>query len=304
MASETIYLLSANAYVEFKWYLHEEGETLPVQGTEPESWVILNRDVNRIHPQHAGFALVYDSNNRPNTIFTGLLAETRINGGGKIQDTLILVSPDQALTENQKLLMHAFFHDIGKTDSKQNDEFYNFSCLSSLSNAIEDKMEHGISLNPYRFNEAVNSLKQLVETHETRGPSISVPVQVSIPSEQNENGNTIIPLPAGIYPHTQKTRRALADTLLAQEWPFQEHPHKPVVAIITQFVRAKNLGNDVIWGLTDDPSAGKQLASDSQETHHKTHNNNNRLPNKNDSFYQIITSLLLNSMRMVRRLFR
>ena len=249
LITETVYLLSANAQVEFKWYRHEAGETQPVQGTEPESWLILNRNINRIHPQHAGFALVYDSNNRPNTIFTGLLAETRMSGGGKIQDTFILVSPDQTLTENQKLLMHAFFHDIGETVSAHDEAFYNFSCLSSLSSTIEDRLEHGISLNPIRFNEAINSLNQLVQAHETHKASVSVP---AVP-EQSENSNTVIPLPEGIHQHTRETRRALADTLLAQEWPFPEQPHKPVVAIITQFVRAKHLGNDVIWGLTDDP---------------------------------------------------
>lgn len=292
---ETIYLLSANAQVEFKWYLHETGETQPVQGTEPESWLILNRNINRIHPQHAGFALVYDSNNRPHTIFTGLLAETRMSGGGKIQDTFILVSPDQNLTENQKLLMHAFLHDIGETVSAQDKEFYNFSCLSGLSNAIEDKLEHGINLNPFSFNETIGDLKQLVQSHIE---SQTTPV-LSAPSE-----NDLILLPEGIYQHTQETRRALANTLLAQEWPFQELPHKPVVAIITQFVRAKYLGNDIIWGLTDDPSAGKQSASDSSETGNRTQHSNNRLPNENDPFYHIIAVLLLNSMRMIRRLFR
>ncbi|MDR4515734.1 hypothetical protein [Nitrosomonas sp.] len=298
--SETIYLLSANAQVEFKWYRHEAGETQPVQGTEPESWVILNRNINRIHPQHDGFALVYDSSNRPHTIFTGLLAKTRMSGGGRIQDTFILVSPDQALTENQKLLMHAFFHDIGKTVSAQDEEFYNFSCLSGLSNTIEDELEHGISLSPYRFNEAINSLRQLVQTHDTQEVST---VSIPAPLEQSKNDNAIIPLAEGIYPHTQETRRALADTLLTQQWPFQEQPHKPVVAIITQFVRAKNLGNDVIWGLTDDPSAGKQLTSDSPTTGN-TAQNNNPLSSENNSFYQIIAALLLNSKLNIRRLFR
>lgn len=295
LITETIYLLSANAQVEFKWYLHEAGETHPVQGVEPESWVILNRNINRIHPQHAGFALVYDSNNRPHTIFTGLLAEKRMSGGGKIQDTFILISPDQALTENQKLLMHAFFHDIGKTATTQDQEFYNFSCLSDLSNAIEDRLEHGIILAPFRFHEAINNLKQLVQSHIENQ---TIPV-LSEPSE-----NEFIPLPEGIYQHTKETRQALANTLSVHKWTSREQQHKPVIAIITQFVRIKHFGNDIIWGLTDDPSAGKQLAPDSPETDNRTHNNNNRLHNESDSFYQIITSLLLNSMRMIRRLFR
>jgi len=298
---ETIYLLSANAHVEFKWYRHEAGETKPVQGEEPESWRILNHNINRIHPQYAGFALVYDSSNRPNTIFTGLLAETRRSGGGKIQDTFILVSPDQTLTENQKLLMHAYFHDIGETVSAQDDEFYNFSCLSSLSNSIEDRLEHGIILDPFRFDEAIKRFMELVQAHITLDVSTTAPIQVS--PEQSENDTAIIPLPEGIYQHTRETRQALADTLLKQEWPFQERPYKPVVAIITQFVRAKNIGSDVIWALTDDPAAGQKYNFDSQEIDNPASSKNLKF-NKKDSFYQSIAALLLNSLQMVRRLFR
>lgn len=121
--------------------------------------------------------------------------------------------------------------------------------------------------------------------------------------EQSKNDTAIIPLPEGIYQHTKETRQALADTLLQQEWPFQEQPHKPVVAIITQFVRAKHLGTDVIWGLTDDPSAGQNHKPDPHKTSN-TAQNNSPVSNKNDSFYQTIAALLLNSMRMIRRIFR
>lgn len=247
---ETVYLLSANSRVEFKWYQFVDGKTKHFQGKEPECWSILNNRIRRIHSQHTGFALVYDCENRPNTIFTGLLAEDRMNSGGKIQDTLILVSPDRSVTENQTLLMQAFFYNIGKTISVENAEFYNFSCLSSLSRAIEDKAEHGVSLNPYNLKKEINDIRQLIQASQKI---------TGISQHQHEQRNADSFLTEGIYRHTAETRHALANILLTKELPMG-HSGKPVVAIVTQFVRAKNLGKDIVWGLTDDPTVGSNVS--------------------------------------------
>lgn len=247
---ETIYFLSANSRVEFKWYQFIDGETRLFQENEPECWFILNHKICRIHTQHAGFALIYDCENRPNTVFTGLLAGDRVNSGGKIQDTLILVSPDQSLTENQIVLMQAFFYNIGKTMPMEDAEFYNSSCLSSLSKAIEDKAEHGVSLNPHNLIKEINDIRQLVQASQKI---------TGISQHQHEQRNADSFLTEGIYLHTAETRHALANILLTKELPLG-HSGKPVVAIITQFVRAKNLGKDIVWGLTDDPTAGSNVS--------------------------------------------
>lgn len=238
---ETIYLLSANSRVDFKWYLSENGKTNLVQGQEPECWTILNGAVNRLYTSYTGFALVIDTEKRLNAIFTGLLAEERMSGAGKIQDTIVLTSPNSLLTDRQKLLISAFLRNIGKVAPSDKEEFYDFSCLSPLSKAIDDNMEQGVSLNLEHFNTEIQSLLSQIEELYRQSQQKLIEKDVG--------------LKEGIYQSTRQNREALAQVLLEEPLSFKEKPDKSVVAIVTQSVRAKNLGGDVIWGLTDDPLA-------------------------------------------------